>query len=170
MYLKLRQQIPWNVFNEDYMTKAICNLHITMIALSVIFCINHQAYCAASADSSVRMAILADKAYKLDNSPLISLLEVKLSEKESVQLLERAEIDEILKEQKLQLMFAGQGGKDRVAAGKLLKADLLILLRAKEKKGIRSLDVVVAETKGGLRLLVRTIPRTGDPTFKRIRL
>ena len=107
-------------------------------------------------------ALIADKAFDLHKSPLVSLLEAKLSQREEIQLLERAQIDRILQEQQLQLISSARGVHERIAAGKLLKADLLVLLRAREKGDIRQLDIIVAETKGGLRLLVRTILWSDD--------
>ena len=93
----------------------------------------------------------------------MALLEVKLSADGRLKLLERSEIDKIVKEQELQLLFAPEAGTKRSALGQLLKADLLILLRAGEKKGDgRYLDVIVCETKAGLRLRVTRMPWTDE--------
>ena len=55
----------------------------------------------ARSENKVKVALIADKASDLHKSPLVSLLEVKLSQRSGVQLLERAEIDKILQEQQL---------------------------------------------------------------------
>ncbi|MEJ2646891.1 MAG: hypothetical protein P8016_00625, partial [Sedimentisphaerales bacterium] len=83
----------------------------------------------ADSSNTINVAIIADRSSGLDNSPLVSLLEVELSQKDGIRLLERTVIDEILREQKLQLIFSAEGVNDRIALGKLLKADWLVLLR-----------------------------------------
>ncbi len=95
---------------------------------------------------------------------LVGLLEVKLAAEKQVTLLERAEIDKVLREQQLQLLFSPEGAARRAAVGQLLKADLLVLLRPADQKGkSRGLDVVVCETKAGLRLRVVTLAPTDKP-------
>ncbi len=108
-------------------------------------------------------AIIADKALDLHASPLVALLEVSLSGDEKFSLVERMEIDRVLQEQQFQLVFSAEGGTQRVALGRLLKADLLVLLQAGEKESARYVDVIVSETEGGLRFLVRTVVWADDP-------
>lgn len=108
-------------------------------------------------------AIIADKALDLHASPLVALLEASLSEDEKLSLVERMEIDRVLQEQQLQLLFSAEGGVERVALGRLLKADLLVLLQAGEKESARYVDVIVSETEGGLRFLVWTVVWADDP-------
>ena len=64
--------------------------------------------CAAP-NTAVKVALIADKAFNLHKSPLVSLLEVEISQRDGIQLLERVEIDKILQEQRLQLMFSARG-------------------------------------------------------------
>ncbi|MEJ2648449.1 MAG: CsgG/HfaB family protein, partial [Sedimentisphaerales bacterium] len=81
---------------------------------------------ADSADTAT-IAIIADKASNLDRSPLVSLLEAQLSQTQSVKLLERAAIDKVLEEQRLN----AAGLLDRsttIKIGKLLRADVFIIL------------------------------------------
>ncbi len=118
---------------------------------------------AAPPDPVPVCAIIADKALDLHASPLVALLEANLSEDEKLSLVERMEIDRVLQEQQLQLLFSAEGGTQRVALGRLLKADLLVLLQAGEKESARYVDVIVSETKGGLRFLVWTVVWTDDP-------
>src|ERR1019366_9398099 len=70
--------------------------------------------------------------------------------------------DKILQEQTLQAVFSPQGGADRVRLGKLLKADLLVLVRP--VKGVKepALEVVMSDTARGLRLTVRAVAVTKD--------
>jgi hypothetical protein len=104
-------------------------------------------------------AVVADPGLGLRDSPIIALLETQLANLEQVRLVERNEIDRVLREQELNLLFAPEGAGQRVKAGALVKADLLLLLRAKQERGAdRSIQAVVCETKGGLRLRVANVP------------
>lgn len=112
-------------------------------------------------------ALLADNALDFAASPCYALLETRLLEDARLDLLERAEIAQILKEQKLSLAFSPEGGQERVAVGKLLKANLLFLLKAGEqsngKEKVRTITLAVSETTRGLRLYTQTIPWTANP-------
>jgi hypothetical protein len=59
----------------------------------------------------------------------------------------------VLEEQTLQMAFAPEGGADRRRLGSLLKADILVILHARGTDEVRSLEIVIAETKTGLRVL-----------------
>jgi len=104
-----------------------------------------------------RIAVISDEASNLQGSPLISLLEVKLSQTEGIELLERGEIEAILKEQELTL----SGMLDRkniLKIGQLLRTDAFVLLSIKDstqekQNQKRLLRVRVTETAHGLRLL-----------------
>jgi hypothetical protein len=74
--------------------------------------------------------------------------------------VERANVDAVLKEQKLQALFGPQGVGERVKLGQLLKADLLVLVRTAKEAKEPVLEVVVSETTGGLRLVRRAVPVT----------
>ncbi|MHC4168419.1 MAG: CsgG/HfaB family protein, partial [Planctomycetota bacterium] len=80
----------------------------------------------AQSGDVVTVALIADKAYDLHKSPLISLIEAELSQRDGVILLERAQIDKILREQEL----SAAGLLDRSSAikvGRLLRADAFLL-------------------------------------------
>jgi len=84
-------------------------------------------YTLAQSNATINIAVVVDKTSGLDKSPLISLLEVQLSQKQGIELLERSAIDEILREQ--QLSLAGLLDRDAIVeAGQLLRADAFILL------------------------------------------
>ncbi|HUY35207.1 MAG TPA: hypothetical protein VMV69_20850 [Pirellulales bacterium] len=111
-----------------------------------------------------------------DRSPLATVLEAKLLAEVEATWLERSAIDEVVKEQELQALFTPEGGSERVALGKLLKADLLIMVRdappaaadrsAKAapagEEPVKAIDLAVTETRRGLRLCARAVPRTDD--------
>jgi len=112
-------------------------------------------------------ALLPDRALDLPASPCYALLEARLLEDPRMAMLERVAIERILKEQQLSMLFSPEGSAARVQAGKLLKADLLILVKASEqsdgKEKTRTLTLVVSETTRGLRLFMRTIPWSNNP-------
>ncbi|MEJ2647286.1 MAG: CsgG/HfaB family protein, partial [Sedimentisphaerales bacterium] len=124
---------------------------VLLVSAAMLFLTN----CALpSSNAAVRLALIADKTSELNKSLLISLLEVELSQKEGIQLLERAAIDEILSEQKLSA--AGLLDRDTaIKLGKLLRADAFLILslenRAQDANDL--IRVRFAETAHGLRLL-----------------
>ncbi|NLS97683.1 MAG: WD40 repeat domain-containing protein [Planctomycetaceae bacterium] len=104
--------------------------------------------------------------------PTISaLVETKLLETETVDWLERNEIDRILAERNLAASFDVTATQQRMAMGQLLRADLLVLMRSQDilvhadrdqsTKAVR-IDLVVAETTMGLRLAARSMALSGD--------
>lgn len=113
-------------------------------------------YSSGQRKETLNIALVADHSAGLDQSPLISLLEARLSQNENIRLLERARIDEILKEQ--QLSVAGLFERETaVKVGKLLRADAFVLLsvesrRKKDVEEAKLLRVRLAETAHGIRL------------------
>ncbi|MDD3927415.1 MAG: hypothetical protein PHT33_12235, partial [bacterium] len=81
------------------------------------------------------IVLLAGSEHGLDKSPSFSLLERNLLQDKKIKLLELNQIDLVFKEQELSLMLSPEGGSSRVKAGRLLKADLLVLLKAVERNG-----------------------------------
>ena len=113
---------------------------------------------AVRTEAAVPVCALLDP----EQTPRAAMLEAKLLADTGATWVERGNIAVVLKEQKLQAMFAPQGVSDRVKLGKLLKADVLVMVRpVKDAKEV-ALEVVVSETAGGLRLLVRSVPVTKD--------
>lgn len=117
---------------------------------------------AGEADESPTVAVVAGRALDLHKAPVVSLLEAGLSRKDGIRLLERMDVEKILEEQRLELALSPEGGRERVALGRLLKADVLVLLSAR-KEGARHIEIVVCETARGLRLLVRKARWVDDP-------
>jgi len=111
-----------------------------------------------------RCALIVAPGAELDGSPLVALLEVLLTQQQRVTLVERTEIDKVIHEAQLQVLFSPEGGGQRVALGRLLRADLLLLLRAcSDKSGQRRLEVVICETGSGLRLRMSTLHGSENP-------
>ena len=109
-------------------------------------------------NTGVRCALLC-----ADASPVSTLLESKLLARDSEVWLERQEIDRVLAERELQAAFGAKDVVNRAALGKVLKADVLVMLRSGTKNNQPFAEVVVAQTAGGLRLLARTVPLTDEP-------
>jgi len=87
----------------------------------------------AQGGNDIKLALIADRALDLYKSPLASLLEVRLSQREGIQLLERTQIDKILQEQKLSV--AGLVEREQlIKVGRLLRADGLLLLSIENAK------------------------------------
>ena len=63
---------------------------------------------------------------------LVPLLELRLSKHPSVVLVERNEIEKVVREQELQAVLAADAPDKRAALGKLLKADLLVFLTKRD--------------------------------------
>ncbi|PHS08062.1 MAG: hypothetical protein COA78_13065 [Blastopirellula sp.] len=89
----------------------------------------------------------------IEKSPLGGLLEAELIVRDDTEWLERSEIDKILAEKKLQSLFAADAGEARMSLGQILKADILIILRSETKDGQSVSQLVVSETKRGLRIV-----------------
>ena len=98
---------------------------------------------------------------ELGGSPLAALLEGRLLESPRAVWLERNAIEEIRREQKLEALMDAAAGRQRVAIGKLLKADLLVLLRHFDAPK-EHVELVVCETERGLRLAVHQVVVTAS--------
>lgn len=137
--------------NDDTKTiyRAIC---LIWIALSFFSC-----GLLAGAEKKARIAIVTDKASDAGKLPLVSLLEVRLSESASIELLEREHIDSILDEHKLSLTGLVQRD-DIIRAGKLLRADAFLLLSLEKSTKAKDgggdlLRIRIVETSYGIRLV-----------------
>ena len=98
--------------------------------------------------AETRLAVIASKAEETEQ--LAPLVELQLGKKQGIVLLEREMLKQILSEQELQALMTAEGTSKRIALGKLLKADVLVILRG-EKKPRPHARVVICETQRGLR-------------------
>ena len=97
----------------------------------------------------------------IDASPFGLLLEQRLLANPRAVWLERAAIEAIRREHQFQSLLGAAAVDERAKIGKLLKANLLVLLATSAKpKGV---SIVVCETKYGLRLAAQTIPSGDKP-------
>lgn len=98
----------------------------------------------------------------VDRSSQGALLEARLLSHDAARWLERTEIDQVLREQKLESLFNPGAAAGRCSLGKLLKADLLILLRRRTDPKPH-FSLVVCQTATGLRLCVESLAVTDKP-------
>jgi len=128
-------------------------MKIKNIACSFLLLFLFTPYTQAQLEDNINIALIADRSSDLDKSPLVSLLEVELSQKDGIRLLERVAIDKILEEQ--QLSAAGLLDRNNaIKIGKLLRADAFVILSL-ENQTQESGDLIrvrLAETAHGLRL------------------
>ena len=132
-------------------TKSICILTILFVGLST----------PSASSAATQCAFIAQK-----QSPVVELAEAMLLGVADAEWLERSEIDKVLAEQKLQTLFAPEATGSRSALGKILKADLIVVVRTAEAqvdgRPQKSVEVAVAQTATGLRLVSRSIPLSED--------
>lgn len=96
------------------------------------------------------VAVIADRSAIDTGIP--DLLTAELGQVENVQLVERAAIADILREQQLASALNPGGTAQRLQLGKLLKADLLVLLRVVKSAKEQHLSFTISETSVGARL------------------
>ncbi|HRR85807.1 MAG TPA: hypothetical protein P5316_12435 [Phycisphaerae bacterium] len=97
-------------------------------------------------------AVLAEATAGLDSSPVVALLETKLSQDSRVRLVERAEITRILAEHSLSLSLAESTPKSRREWGQVLRAQMLVLLQTRQVKEGKVIEAGFVETRHGLSL------------------
>ena len=94
---------------------------------------------------------------KLDR---VAILEAKLSADPTAVWVERKAIEQVLKEQQVQTLFSANGVGQRAKLGRLLKADVLVMIRRVKDVKEPTYEVIICESAGGLRLLVRGVAET----------
>lgn len=98
----------------------------------------------------------------IDQSPLGGLVEAELLTRPEVEWLERTEIQKLIAERQLQPLLAATAGNDRTALGQVLKADVLVILKTTTQNDQSFGELVVAETRSGLRLVSQRLPLSRD--------
>lgn len=117
-----------------------------------------------SAPSKPTCAILSDPFAPARVAAVAELVAARLTARGRVALLERNHVDRVLREQQLQLALGADQGRAREELGRVLRADLLIMLRSKRAPGdgAPQLELVISETRRGLRLCTTTIALAAD--------
>lgn len=107
-------------------------------------------------------AIIVEPGDSLNSNPSVPLLEAALQDAGQVTLVDRSAIADVLKEQQLSALFGADAVGGRIELGKLLRADLLVLIRTEAADPPR-INLVVCQTKSGLRLLARSLTIGKNP-------
>ena len=116
---------------------------------------------AAARPTVLTCAVLPDPSLSPQQAALSAVLEQQLAGQNGLRLVEREQIGKILREQELAVALAPEGTASRVHLGKLLQADLLVFLRIRRSETESKeqvLELSVAETRQGLRLVMDWIP------------
>ncbi len=99
-----------------------------------------------------KCALIVEKTSLPQTSGLAELATIALQGIPSVILVERTQIDRLLKECELSALVKPDGFGERLRAGNLLGADYLLILRDVRTEVGTALGLVIAETTHGLRL------------------
>ncbi len=121
----------------------------------ILLCLLARASFVAAA--ATRVAVLAPDHSTADK--IGSLLETTAPA--DLQWIDRRQLSALINEQQLSVCFGADATTPRVQLGRLAGADLLLLLRDKTEP-TRHLEMVVFDTRSGVRLLVKPLPLTTD--------
>ena len=113
-------------------------------------------FLALTAASLAQADLPAAAVIDADRTTIGTLVEAKLLDDENARWLERTAIDRVLREQELGALFQADSTSRRVQLGKMLQADVLILMR--ESQNTAATQLTVCETKHGLRLISKLVP------------
>lgn len=107
----------------------------------------------AATSAVPRLAVLAVDSAE-ETKTLADLLTVKMTQGEKIEVVERAELERILTEQKLSAAGLAEG-KNRVELGRILRADGLVFLKREEARSERQKErfsVRLTETRQGFQV------------------
>ncbi len=130
------------------MTKIHCVLIGCLLALSM----------NVRLEAAVRVAVLEVDPKRTDAT--VALLLPKLTEGNRFAVVERQQIDKILREQQLSAMLGPKAVIGRIAIGKILQADLLVFVRPAETGQQSHFEIAISETHQGLRLIRQSVDAT----------
>ncbi len=99
---------------------------------------------------------------RLSSTPDASLFEEQVTHIDTATLVERTDVDKVLQEQQLQALFSPDSTAQRAKIGNLLKADVLALLHPAKINDNPAIEIILCETRQGLRIHRNTIPLTKD--------
>lgn len=91
------------------------------------------------------------------------MLERQLAEQSGVVLVNRADFEAVVSEKLLRAALSAENLQSRVEVGKLVKADLLLFLRERRGRDGRAIELAVAETRRGVRLVTDLTWHCGNP-------
>ena len=98
---------------------------------------------AAPTDAALSVAIL--EANSNQTGGIVAMATPKLTAGGKFSIVERQQVEKILREQQLATVLGSDRGADRISIGKLMQADLLVFLQPHNDQPPR-LEVSIAET------------------------
>lgn len=104
-----------------------------------------------------RWAVLSDESCR--DAGLSDLLTAELSAVPGLELVERDDLEAALRELELSRLLGSQAGRERLRLGRLLKADVLLMLQHAEQGGESLLQWTIAECSLGARLMTNAAPQ-----------
>lgn len=104
------------------------------------------------APNKVTCAVVAADMLALPESPLVTLLDATLADSAALTVLNRLDIQKVLAEQRLDLAMTGSTRESRRSWGRILRAELLVLLEARSTTKGNIIQVQIVHTVTGLRL------------------
>jgi tetratricopeptide (TPR) repeat protein len=110
---------------------------------------------SVSAHAASRVAVIAVDGE--DAPELVPLVEIGL-DKSGMTLVDRTHLNEIVREQKLQILLSADSSGARAKLGQLLHADFLVFISCPDTP-TRRLEVMTCETTQGIRLARTILPR-----------
>jgi tetratricopeptide (TPR) repeat protein len=123
--------------------------------ICILIFVTLQLLAGIPAFAAPRVAVIAVDG---DDAPKIApLVEISL-EKSGLTLVERAHLDQVIHEQKLQALLSADSPGARAKLGQLLNADFLVFISCPDKP-TRRLEVITCETTQGIRLARTILPR-----------
>ncbi len=97
---------------------------------------------------------------------MADVLEGQLAGESGITFVNRVDLKAVISEQILSAVVSPEGVASRLELGKATKSDLLIFLRERKGEDATAIEVAVAETKGGLRLVVQSAVWNADAVEK----
>ncbi|MFQ5492340.1 MAG: hypothetical protein ACE5GE_16640, partial [Phycisphaerae bacterium] len=110
------------------------------------------------APKKVTCAVVAADRLSLPESPLLTLVDTRLADSAVLTMLNRSDIQKVLAEQRLDLAMTGSTRESRRSWGRILRAELLVMLEARPTTDGAILQVQVIHTASGLRLADISFP------------
>lgn len=103
-----------------------------------------------AAEGLSRWAIVASP--EVQKSGLADVVWAEASTLDRLEFVERSELDRVAKELELESLAGADGVAQRINAGRVLQADVLVLLKTVSKSESNPLRVVICDTRQGARL------------------
>lgn len=103
-----------------------------------------------------RWAVLSDESCR--DAGISDLLTAELSAVPGLELVERDDVEAVVRELELASVLGTHAGAERLRLGRLLKADVLLILKQAEQDGVSFLQWTIAECSLGARLMTNAAP------------